>query len=463
MSLTLTYDNTLSRVRATVTGLTDDVVVRVERSTNQVTWTTVRGGTALTPTGGTVTLDDYEFAADVTNYYRIRGATIFDDYARTVAAGGWGTSTSGHAYTVDGTASQYSVGSGVGSMSVNALNTSFRAHLAPSLSDVDVLVKASEPVTPTGNYIRLETVVRRVDANNYYAFRAHVQTANNIDVQLIRVLAGVESTLTSAASGVTRVPGSALWLRTEMLGTTLRARIWVDGTTEPAAWQVTTTDASHTAGTINLATLFPPGNTNTLPVVITWDDLLVAVPEVTIFSASITPTLDSAWLKNIGRPFLNRPVTVVMQPDQTVTRQPRDGVFDIVGRSFPVVVTDLRTSRSWTMQVRTDTRADADTLDLVLSTGDPMFVHLPAGCQVRGGYVRIGATSQQWHPLRPEEATFTLPLTECAAPAATVLPAVGTWATVLANYADWSAVLLAHPTWADLLELVGSPSDTIVV
>src|SRR5690606_4486545 len=68
--LSLSYDPQLSRVRITADGLSP-VPVTVERSTDQVRWTTVRGGAGITPVNGEILLDDYEFEPDVRNFYRV--------------------------------------------------------------------------------------------------------------------------------------------------------------------------------------------------------------------------------------------------------------------------------------------------------------------------------------------------------------------------------------------------------
>lgn len=70
MSLTVTYLDDLSRVRLEITGVPDGTVT-VERSLNQVDWVPVRGGTSLPIQGGEGVLDDYEFAPDQVNYYRV--------------------------------------------------------------------------------------------------------------------------------------------------------------------------------------------------------------------------------------------------------------------------------------------------------------------------------------------------------------------------------------------------------
>lgn len=84
-SLALLYDDILSRVRIQAHGLhVDTVTVDVERSANQITWDLVRGGLRLPVDSVTVSmvtdnsfgLDDYEFAPDEPNYYRVR---MYDD------------------------------------------------------------------------------------------------------------------------------------------------------------------------------------------------------------------------------------------------------------------------------------------------------------------------------------------------------------------------------------------------
>lgn len=73
MSLTPTFDASISRVRLAATSLTGASTALFERSRNGLLWTTVRGGTAAAVTAGAVTLDDYEFQPNATNYYRVTG------------------------------------------------------------------------------------------------------------------------------------------------------------------------------------------------------------------------------------------------------------------------------------------------------------------------------------------------------------------------------------------------------
>lgn len=44
--------------------------------------------------------------------------------------------------------------------------------------------------------------------------------------------------------------GVTYWLRFEKTGTTIRAKMWVDGTSEPETWDVSVTDATHSSGSV---------------------------------------------------------------------------------------------------------------------------------------------------------------------------------------------------------------------
>lgn len=78
----LSYDATLSRVRINVAvcATNPDTAAAwpagstwlVQRSTDLIRWTTVRGGTAVTVDADALPLDDYEFDADVNDQYRVQ-------------------------------------------------------------------------------------------------------------------------------------------------------------------------------------------------------------------------------------------------------------------------------------------------------------------------------------------------------------------------------------------------------
>lgn len=78
MTVTLTYDAGLSRVRIVGDVHASSQYGVVERSTNGTQWAVVRGAAELTPAASQVQADDYEFAPGVVNTYRVRGFSAVD-------------------------------------------------------------------------------------------------------------------------------------------------------------------------------------------------------------------------------------------------------------------------------------------------------------------------------------------------------------------------------------------------
>ncbi len=167
------------------------------------------------------------------------------------------------------------------------------------------------------------------------------------------------------------------------------------------------------------------------------------------------------WLKVPAAPFLNRPVTVVDRGD--ITNRSRAALFDIVSRTNPVQVGDLRSSLGYQLQLLTQTAAEERDMEYTLSTGDVIFLHLPAAEQtIPGGYFSIGDVSRQSTLRRAARRVWTLPLQTVAAPGPDVVGSAYTWSSVLAGYATWTDVMADNATWKDLLARTGTPSEVIV-
>jgi lysophospholipase L1-like esterase len=451
----VTYDAALSRVRISAVGLGLAPTATVERSTDQARWTTVRGGTAVPVTAGTADLDDYEFVPDVPNYYRVTaGTTLGDSFARAVA-NGWG----GGWTTAGGVPGDYAATGSAGTHSVGTVGSSRRTLIGTPGAYPDQTVTVSTSALATGASQQASVMARYQDLDNLMMIRARLNTNQTVDAMLVARVGGVETDLAvTTVSGLTHAAGSKIKIRALDYGTELRVKVWSAAGSQPAVWHATVASSAITAaGLGGVRSILASGNTNTLPVVFTYDDYSTIPIQ---YSGSITPTLDGVWLKSIARPFLNRQVTVLDFSD--VERPSRTGVFEVIGRSYPVAVNDLAGSRRWTLDVLTQTLAEAADFDLVLASGDPLFVHVPADCPVPGGYVTVGSTTERRTARRSVRRVFSMPCTEIAAPGPDVVGATQNWQTVLSAYATWSAVLAAQPTWADLLELIGSPTDVVV-
>lgn len=75
MAINVTLDPVLSRVRIVGTGLAAGPALFRRSLNGGLTWTTVRGGEAVTVFSGNAHLDDYEFVPNVVNSYEIDDGT----------------------------------------------------------------------------------------------------------------------------------------------------------------------------------------------------------------------------------------------------------------------------------------------------------------------------------------------------------------------------------------------------
>lgn len=179
-----------------------------------------------------------------------------------------------------------------------------------------------------------------------------------------------------------------------------------------------------------------------------------------VFTDDITPAQSGVWFKSITRPFLNRAVDVVGHSD--IVRAARNGVFEVRGRSAPIGVTDVRGSRRWTCTVKCATVVDADALELVFASGDPLFVQTDGVHDIPGGYVLVGDVTRTRFGHLSGRRYFELPMIEVAAPAADVVGYPSSWETLVAEFGTWTAVLAEFGTWAAVLEHVSDPSVVVV-
>ncbi len=205
---------------------------------------------------------------------------IVDDFGNRTASGGWGYTAGGlvwFSYWSSGSASDFSVASGVGRHSVQA-NLSHRLSYLPSVQLLDVQVKATVTVAvPTGGVIEPANILLRgQDPTTYYMCRLTVtQTTNAVTATIIRVVGGVETVLGTAGTGLTHAAATALNVRAETLGETIRIRAWQGGA-EPGTWAVSVTDnVIATPGWVGIRSGIGSGNTNTKPLVFSYDNVEV--------------------------------------------------------------------------------------------------------------------------------------------------------------------------------------------
>lgn len=176
-------------------------------------------------------------------------------------------------------------------------------------------------------------------------------------------------------------------------------------------------------------------------------------------TVSVTPLMDSVWIKFPGAPYLNRKVRLIGWDE--IERQARSGVFEVSARRDPVTVVDTHSSRSTTIHLRTSDIPERESLDVALSGGLVFLLHVPTSSALPSMYVVPGSYTYRRPTQRSLASVFEVPIREVAKPGPSVYGSAGTWQSVLNEWSSWNGVYTDNQDWAELAELIGSPSDII--
>lgn len=273
LGLSITYDDSIGRVRVTASVGIEHTTATVERSLNQVNWTTFAANAPTT--NGVVSVDDFGFSLGDTNFYRVRaGERILDTFSRNVTDD-WGTTDTGQTWTeVGGVPSDFQVAGGVGTHSVSAVSSSRRSLIGSGVLNDDAYASVATNATASGASQQPSHMFRYQDQDNLLMAQARLNTDTSVSARLVARIAGVETELMSyTVPGLTHTPGTFLRFRAQMLGTLFRMKVWLATDPEPPTWYSSAlTTAIMVAGQGGLRSILAPGNTNTLPVVFSWDD-----------------------------------------------------------------------------------------------------------------------------------------------------------------------------------------------
>ena len=150
-----------------------------------------------------------------------------------------------------------------------------------SARDVSVQTALQLDEAPTGGGTYAYLMARRVGTNHY---RASVRFLANgsVTLALTRVVSNVETSLGSVTlPGLVYTPGAVLQVLLDVSGdttATLSAKAWLQGTTEPAGWAISRTDATavlQVPGAVGVSSYL--AGSATRPSQLDVDDLWVAV------------------------------------------------------------------------------------------------------------------------------------------------------------------------------------------
>ncbi|MBK7623965.1 MAG: hypothetical protein IPJ14_15230 [Kineosporiaceae bacterium] len=200
-----------------------------------------------------------------------------DSFSRNVT-GAWGRADLGGGWT--GGSAAADVIDGAGRIAVSAAGSTKMRLATLSEATLDTVQRGWLESLPTGGGIYLAPVVRNTTAGEYRA-KVRVVATGAMSVSLVAVVAGVETEIAAPVTiaGLTYAAGTKLAVRLQATGTnptTVQARVWVDGTDEPADWQRTATDSTaalQAPGAVGVWTYLSASAV--APVVVRVDDLVV--------------------------------------------------------------------------------------------------------------------------------------------------------------------------------------------
>lgn len=207
---------------------------------------------------------------------------VTDTFSRT-ASGNWGNADLGGAYTLSGGSTSFSVNGTKGVITL--IPAASRTALLSTTSTTTISqVSVSADKTYAGGAGSFNLIGRRVGTSNYAA-RVRVENPN-----LIRMYILYNETAITGASyvlPVTYTAGMVLNIKLSVTGTsptTVAAKVWAAGTSEPASWNLEGTDNTaemQVAGTFGLGGQLSSSSTNN-PLVMTFDNYSVADTTVAV-------------------------------------------------------------------------------------------------------------------------------------------------------------------------------------
>lgn len=174
--------------------------------------------------------------------------------------------------------------------------------------------------------------------------------------------------------------------------------------------------------------------------------------DVVVQTATVTrrSVADRPWLKFITAPSLNRQLTVVDWSE--IERPSRSSVYQVIGRSDPVVVSDVHGAQRTTLTLATHDVDETDALDAALREGLPCYLQVPQSWPLPSMYVTVGDYRRDKPTHRSRRALWTVPVTEIAAPPASVTAPSLSWADLIALYPTWDALIDDVATWREVAD-----------
>ena len=227
--------------------------------------------------------DDKAATGAVSHQVTVNSVVVLaqDAFGRNVT-NGWGTADVGGAWSTVSTASNFVV-NGIGYIKMANPGSGPAIYLSGvSSTDTQVLVSVGLDKAPTGGGVTTSVIARGAGTTGDYRAKVMFLANGTVSLGLTRTdSTGAQTTLAAdtVIAGLTYTVGDQLNIKVQAYGTsptTLNARVWKNGTTEPATWQRTATDSTaalQVAGRIGFFSYNSSSSTNA-PIQSLWDNLV---------------------------------------------------------------------------------------------------------------------------------------------------------------------------------------------
>lgn len=409
---------------------------------------------------------------------------VYDLFQR-VTASGWGTATSGQTWTATGgVAANFSTTGTRGRVTMTSTAVARRVTIDGPLLNVRETVTLFPNVVATGASFQQGLMARRDSgANNEYIAEVLFDLLGAMSLRVRRNLGGSLTTLATFALDGVYDATSQVNLEFLVQGSTLSAKAWLSTLTQPADYQIVTTDTNITAaGAVGTRSILSGGTTNVDPP-LEYDDLYVYEPcapcvAVTADTSStpITITNDGGfWLKDPVRPCNDRPVPLCQTAG--VPGCGAEGILFVgigpevyasnsislrpMNRRRTIAITRPRGDATTALRLQTLTFTDRDELLDLVEPGSPLLFQGPSEYGIPDRYmdIRDVQVSPELSDLRIQIRSETLPYNTVDRPAGATQGICGTRVADICDlYPTWDALAATGFTWDDLIRGAADPA-----
>lgn len=189
------------------------------------------------------------------------------------------------------------------------------------------------------------------------------------------------------------------------------------------------------------------------------------IERTTLTSGDVVVNVPNVWLVHPGVPSLSLPIRFRRGSFVSTVRPIRQGVFEVLGRSTPIVVTDgARSSGASSFIVRIQTPDELAALMAIVDDGATLLLNASPALDygIDTAYIAVGdvTVKRPFEVLGIDDRDVEMPYRVVDRPVGGS-QAQRTWADVISENATWSTVLAKYAKWSDVLAPTAPSADDV--